>query len=103
MRLKFVCYLRLFGYAEAAGFRTPHADRRREEDPGCWGLSSTKQTSSHEERGEGTEESPTEDQKQGKRRTFLDWEYQLFTESVTESEAELRESRLSGGIFSWHQ
>lgn len=53
----------VFDGAEAAGFRTPDADRGREEDPGGRGLPRTKQAPSHQERREGTEESPTEDQK----------------------------------------
>ena len=58
----------LFDGAEAAGLGTPHADGGGEEDPGGRGLPGPKQTPSHQERGEGTEEGPTEDQKQGERR-----------------------------------
>lgn len=56
---------RLFVCAEAAGFRTPHVDRGREEDPGCWGLPGTQQTSSDKEWRESTEESQAENKKQG--------------------------------------
>lgn len=51
--------------AEAAGFRTPPPDRGGEEDSSGRRVPGPQQTAPHQDRGEGAEEGPTEDQEQG--------------------------------------